>query len=98
MTTVNSMDTARHIARHLLQRKLVACVNISSQVNSLYQWEGNIVEDSEYILLMKTDMQHLGELESKLLELHPYDVPEFIIIDIENGSTDYLDWITSVLT
>ncbi len=98
MTTVNSMDTARHIARHLLQQKLVACVNISSQVNSLYQWEGNIVEDSEYILLMKTDMQHLGELESKLLELHPYDVPEFIIIDIENGSTDYLDWITSVLT
>jgi len=97
LTTVDNQSIAREIAQKLLQQKLVACVNISNQMTSMYHWQGDIVEESEFLLLMKTSSQKLDELQDTLLQLHPYDVPEFIILEIEGGSSDYLNWIGSAI-
>jgi len=97
LTTVDKEAAARDLAKSLLQQKLVACVNIHSQGTSLYHWQGEIVEDQEYLLLLKTHSQKINALRDTLLRLHPYDVPEFIVLDIEQGSTDYLHWIETSL-
>lgn len=94
LTTVDNKSTAKEIALCLLQQKLVACVNICSNLTSIYQWEGEIVEDREFLLLMKTKSRKIDELNAKLAELHPYEVPEFIVVPIEAGNQTYLDWIS----
>jgi periplasmic divalent cation tolerance protein len=98
MTTTDSQATAQALAKNLLKQKLVACVNIINQMNSMYHWQGKIVEEQEFLLLMKTSSQKIVELQDTLIKLHPYDVPEFIVLDITDGSSDYLNWIGSALT
>ncbi|TQV89195.1 divalent-cation tolerance protein CutA [Aliikangiella coralliicola] len=98
LTTVGDKSTARQIARSLLQQKLVACVNISAKMTSLYHWDGDIAEDDEFLLLMKTSSQKVDELRDILLDLHPYDVPEFIVLNIKDGASEYLTWINSALS
>ena len=98
MTTVECESTARQIAETLLQQKLVACVNISSRMTSMYVWQDALVEAQEFLLLMKTSSQKVAELQDRLLHLHPYDVPEFLVFDIETGASDYLNWINSALS
>ena len=97
LTTVDDESTARQIAKSLLQQKLVACVNISAKSLSLYHWQGEIAEDHEFLMLMKTNSQKIRELKRKLQEIHPYEVPEFIVLDVVDGATDYLSWINSSL-
>jgi periplasmic divalent cation tolerance protein len=94
ITTVAQRDTAMSIARTLVEERLVACVNISSAVESIYWWEGKLEQSAEYVLLMKTTTDRVDTLKSRLLTLHPYDVPEFVILPIESGSEAYLAWIT----
>lgn len=98
LTTVDDESTARQIARSLLKQKLVACVNISAKSASLYHWQGEIAEDSEFLLQMKTNSQKVRQLERKIREIHPYDVPEFIVMEIVDGASDYLSWINSSLS
>ena len=93
LTTVDKKSTARAIAKSLLQQKLVACVNISDKLTSLYLWQGNIVEDKEYLLLMKTHSQKIPLLRDTLLEKHPYETAEFVVLDIVQGSQEYFRWI-----
>jgi periplasmic divalent cation tolerance protein len=97
LTTVDKKSTARTIAKSLLKQKLVACVNISDQLTSLYTWQGKLVEDKEYLLLMKTQSQKIAALRDTLLGLHPYDTAEFIVLDIVDGSQKYLGWIDDSL-
>jgi periplasmic divalent cation tolerance protein len=94
MTTVAQRDTALTIARTLVEERLVACVNISSAVESIYWWKGKIEQSTEYVLMMKTTAGQLNPLRDRLLALHPYDVPEFVVLPIESGSESYLAWIT----
>ena len=97
VTTVDNKSSAKEIALALLQQKLVVCVNVVGNVNSYYQWQGEIVDDRELILLMKTRIEKIEQLEVCLNELHPYEVPEFIVLPIEAGSQSYLDWIDQSL-
>ncbi|WP_196139928.1 divalent-cation tolerance protein CutA [Aliikangiella sp. G2MR2-5] len=97
LTTVDSESTARQIAENLLKQKLVACVNISAKQLSLYYWQGKICEEAEYLLMMKTGSQTVTRLEDSLMKIHPYDVPEFIVLDIIDGSNEYFKWIDSSL-
>lgn len=98
LTTVDQESTARSIAMRLLQQKLVACVNISSKISSMYHWQGEIAEDTEFLLLMKTSSQKINSLRDTLLDIHPYDVPEFIVLNIEDGASQYLNWINTSLS
>jgi len=98
LTTVDSESTACHLAQEILKQKLVACVNISSRMTSLYHWQDEICEDHEFLLMMKTSSQKVAVLETKLLSLHPYEVPEFVVIDIDAGNKKYLNWINSALS
>jgi periplasmic divalent cation tolerance protein len=92
-TTLGSEEDAAKLARELVERRIVACVNVSGPVRSFYRWKGNLEDDREYLLLMKTRTERFSDLEAALRELHPYDVPELIAVPIELGSAGYLGWV-----
>ncbi len=97
LTTCNSAEEAAVLARALIERKVVACVNIIPGVRSVYRWQGEIHDDAEALLVMKTDIEHLAALQEAVAELHRYDVPEFIALPVESGAPAYLDWIAESL-
>jgi len=85
--------SARRIAKTLVGERLAACVNQLSGIRSTYRWEGAVHSDAEELLLIKTTEARLGALERRLLELHPYDVPELIAVPVAQGHEAYLDWV-----
>ncbi len=97
ISTVNNIDSARNISKILVEKKLAACVNIVPNLTSIYKWEGNMCEDTEYLLLIKSVKDKLDMLKNVIKLAHPYDVPEIIAIDITDGNKDYLDWIDKSL-
>ena len=98
LITAPSIDVGRSIAKKLLESRLVACVNILPQINSLYVWEGKICDDQEALLFCKTRSEVvLPDLIPAVQAIHPYEVPEIIALPIMTGSQNYLDWIGSVV-
>ena len=95
--TVPNFDVGEKIGSTLVEEKLAACVNITSQIKSLYFWKGNVENDSEYLLIIKTRKDKFENLEKRVKEIHPYEVPEIVAIPIILGSKDYLDWIDETL-
>lgn len=93
MTNLPDETSARALARHLVEEKLAACVNRLPGVRSTYRWQGEIEEADEVTLLIKTTQRCYGELETAIKSLHPYQVPEVVIVPIVGGSVPYLDWI-----
>ena len=81
------------IARTLVEERLAACVNILPAMTSIYRWSDGIEEDPEHQVVMKTTRERLPALWGRLRDLHPYDVPEFIVLPIVDGSDVYLKWI-----
>ena len=97
LTTVSTPEDADRIATALVEEGLAACVNILPGARSVYRWQGKVESAAECLLLIKTDHAHLAQLEARLNELHPYELPELLILTPEAGSTRYLDWITASL-
>ena len=95
VTTVGSAATAEQIARSLVDRRLAACVTVFPQATSTYRWEGQVTMESEQLLWIKTTDRRLAELERELVALHPYEVPEFLVLDVERASPDYLRWLVA---
>lgn len=93
MTNVPDDAVAMEMARQLVEQKLAACVNRLSGVRSIYRWQGVIEEADEVTLLIKTTQKCYDELEAEIKALHPYQVPEIIVLPIVGGSQPYLDWI-----
>jgi periplasmic divalent cation tolerance protein len=93
LVTVPSIELGKKIGRILVETKLAACVNIISNINSIYLWKNNIEEENEHMLLIKTIDQNSDKLIEKVNELHSYELPECIGIKIEKGSQQYLNWI-----
>jgi len=91
--TCGSEEEGLKIAIALVQEHLAACVNLISPIRSVYRWEGKIWDEKEWLLIIKTQKDRFGELEKKVKSLHSYSVPEIISLPIEEGSSDYLDWI-----
>ena len=93
LTTCGNAADAERIARELLERRLAACVNILPGVRSLYRWKGAVEDDAEWLLLVKTTEGALEGLKAAFREVHPYDVPELVVLPIEDGSAAYLGWL-----
>ncbi len=94
LVTCGTLTEGRRIGRHVVSKKLAACVNVTlSPVESVYTWKGKIERAREYLLVMKTTAKRLAELEKEVKRLHSYDVPEFIALPIAEGSTKYLSWL-----
>jgi len=94
LVTCPTLDEARKIGRGVVEKHLAACVNIVTHaVESFYTWEGKLENSSEYLLMIKTTEERLGELEKGVLAMHSYDTPEFIVLPIVAGSEKYLEWL-----
>ncbi|MFV1987978.1 MAG: divalent-cation tolerance protein CutA [Gemmatimonadota bacterium] len=85
--------TMRDIVRTLVRERLIACANVLDGVTSSYRWEGEVEEASECLVVLKTTVDRVPALEARLAGLHPYDVPEFIVMRVDEGSEAYLDWV-----
>ncbi len=96
--TASSHEEAENIAENLVSHKLAACVNILPNIKSFYWWDDRICKDDELLLVAKTKTSLFKELEKAVKKLHSYDVPEIILLPIENGSNTYLQWIEKVTT
>ncbi|MCK5077315.1 MAG: divalent-cation tolerance protein CutA [Calditrichia bacterium] len=91
-TTANK-EEAKKIAQCLVKEQFAACVNIIPGILSVYKWEGQIQNDNEHLLLIKTISNAISPLKEKIMELHSYSVPEIIVLDITEGSNAYLNWV-----
>lgn len=86
-------DQARALARSLVERRLVACVNVIPGLTSVYRWEGEVHEDPEVLLVMKTTEEGAARVLAELPDLHPYDVPEILALPVDAGHPPYLEWV-----
>jgi periplasmic divalent cation tolerance protein len=92
-STTDTIDTAKTIARALVKEKLVACVHIIPRIESIYRWQGKIEEANECVLLAKTVDYNVEKTIQKIRSLHPYEIPEIIVLPPVGGLKEYLDYI-----
>jgi periplasmic divalent cation tolerance protein len=92
LTTLPDREAAINLGRSLVQLKLVACAQILPAMTSIYEWEGKICEETEYLLLLKTPKSKYAELEKELRSLHPYAEPEILGLEAAAVSATYLQW------
>jgi periplasmic divalent cation tolerance protein len=86
-------DAAQALSHALVGERLAACVNVVAGVVSVYRWQGAIAEDAESLLVIKTAADRLSALQARLTDLHPYDVPEILALDVAAGAAAYLAWV-----
>ena len=93
MTTFPVEGDVEVLARTLVAEKLAACVNVLPPMQSIYSWQGVIEKTAEHQLVIKTTSRRRDELEARLKALHPYETPEFVVVRIQDGSPEYLQWL-----
>lgn len=98
VTTVGTEEEANRLARELVARRHSCCVNILPIQRSVYRWQGEICEDSEFMLLVKTLEEEYEKLEAAIQELHSYELPEILAFNVRRGEEGFLHWITACLS
>ncbi len=93
LTSFPSENAAKEIADQLVENKLAACVSLIPKAQSIYFWEGAVQRDEEWLGLIKTTKARYDDLEKRLVELHPYDTPELLAMEVAQGSPNYLSWL-----
>jgi periplasmic divalent cation tolerance protein len=93
MTTLPADADGPAFGRALLEERLAACVNLLAPMESVYRWEGRIEQETERQVIIKTTRDRLNALWDRVRELHPYEVPEFIVLAIADGNEAYLKWV-----
>lgn len=88
---------AQMLARTLVNEQWVACANLLPGMLSIYRWQGEVHEDAEVQLILKTDSQHLAGMQARLRELHPYQTPEILVLAVDEGDKEYLAWLSASL-
>jgi periplasmic divalent cation tolerance protein len=95
VTTAPSAEAASALVRALVDRRLIACGTVLPGATSVYRWKGAVEESSEAVVLLKTTGKRWEELRQALAQLHPYEVPELIVMPIVAGHQPYLDWLSA---
>ncbi|MBV8632324.1 MAG: divalent-cation tolerance protein CutA [Silvibacterium sp.] len=98
ISTAGSEEEAARIARKLVEGRLAACVSRLSGLTSVYRWQGAVEEAAEVLLLIKTSAEQLPAVEAAMRELHSYELPEFLVLPVAEGSHAYLDWLFASLS
>ncbi len=93
LTTAPTVEKAAEIARILVGEGLAACVNVVPAVRSIYAWKGEIVDEAEALCVVKTRADRVEALRARLVALHPYEVPELVVLDVAGGHEPYLSWV-----
>jgi periplasmic divalent cation tolerance protein len=93
LTTAGSQEEARRIGSELVERRLAACVNIVPQIESIYRWQDKVESATEWLLIIKTADCVFSQVRDAIQQLHSYEVPECIMLEIADGSQTYLKWI-----
>jgi periplasmic divalent cation tolerance protein len=93
LSTFPDVETARRIARQLVTGNFAACANIVPAIESIYRWQGKIEQGNETLVCFKMTAARSAAFQEKLRSLHPYDVPEIILVRIAEGSPEYLRWV-----
>jgi len=96
--TASSREEAELIARALVEKHLAACVQIVSEIRSLYWWEGRVCDDPEILCIAKTTAACFDDLSAEVKRLHSYTVPEIVFVPVSAASADYRNWIFDVTT
>jgi periplasmic divalent cation tolerance protein len=97
LTTTANPEEANRLGRTLVEEQLAACATLIPAVQSIYRWQGQIESSTETLLLLKTGPDQLAALEARLLELHSYQTPEFLVLGVEAASQPYLEWMRASL-
>lgn len=92
LTTIGSETDALNLARTLVDERLAACVNVLPSMVSIYRWKGSVEQDKEHQVVIKTSSDRLPVLEARVRQLHPYELPEFLVLDVD-GAGAYLAWV-----
>lgn len=95
LVTAPNIKVARQLAKAALVARLIACANIVPRIESHYWWQGKIEKGTEVLMVMKTTRIKLSALEKLILDKHPYDTPEFLVLPLNAGTEKYLNWILS---
>ena len=96
-TSIDSKKNAKTLAKIIINNNLAACVNIIAIEESIYYWEGKLESETEFQLMIKSDIKYKSSIEEIIKINHPYKLPEIIVINIDDGSNEYLNWIKSNL-
>lgn len=91
-------ERAHELARTLVSERLAGCVNVIGTVHSIYRWEGDIAEDPETLLLIKTTGERYPELEARIQAMHPYEVPEIVALPFDRALPAFQSWLLSATT
>lgn len=97
LTTAGSEEQASNLAQELVERRLAACVNIVSQVCSIYRFKGKVCRDEEKLLLVKTAAHLFPAVRAAIRELHSYELPEVVMLPLGGADPDILEWLASCL-
>lgn len=98
LCTCPDPGAARRLAGGLVEARLAACVNILPGVQSVFRWQDEIQDEPEALMVIKTVAARVAQLEAWLVEHHPYDVPEVLVVKVDGGSRSYLDWLAQETT
>jgi periplasmic divalent cation tolerance protein len=97
LVTAPDMETAEGLARALVEERLAACANVVPGVVSVYRWEGEVRRDAEVLMVLKTTESGAVALERRVVELHPYEVPEVLTLSVTGGHAPYLSWVRTAV-
>ncbi len=91
--TIDDKKQAAKLAKKIVGKRLAACVQIIPGLRSIYEWDGELQDEKELLLIMKTTPQNVAELKEFIEENHPYEVPEFVVVDAADVSANYMKWV-----
>jgi len=93
LTTLPNDDRGEALARALVEERLAACVNVLAPMTSFYRWQGAVDQDIERQVVIKTTRDRVAAVQLRITDLHAYELPEFLVLPVIDGSTAYLEWV-----